>query len=91
MLPFLLKLYVGRLVWNRLRYVKNPDTGKRVSRINPAEAWKIVDVPHLRIVEDDVRVAPKRGAIELFEQLADLVVRLANPRVVQTDHVRHVR
>ena len=29
------ELYVGRLVWNRLRYVKNPDTGKRVSRLNP--------------------------------------------------------
>ena len=30
------ELYVGRLAWNRLRYVKNPDTGKRVSRLNPA-------------------------------------------------------
>jgi len=25
------QLYVGRLVWNRLRYLKDPDTGKRVS------------------------------------------------------------
>ena len=25
------ELYVGRVVWNRLRYVKNPDTGKRVA------------------------------------------------------------
>jgi site-specific DNA recombinase len=24
------ELYIGRLVWNRLRYVKDPDTGKRV-------------------------------------------------------------
>ena len=30
------ELYIGRLVWNRLRYVKDPDTGKRVSRPNPA-------------------------------------------------------
>ena len=30
------ELYVGRMVWNRLRYVKNPDTGKRVSRLNRA-------------------------------------------------------
>jgi DNA invertase Pin-like site-specific DNA recombinase len=29
------ELYVGRLVWNRLRYLKDPDTGKRVSRLNP--------------------------------------------------------
>ena len=33
------ELYIGRLVWNRLRYVKNPDTGKRVSRLNPATEW----------------------------------------------------
>ena len=29
------ELYVGRLVWNRQRFVKDPDTGKRVSRHNP--------------------------------------------------------
>jgi site-specific DNA recombinase len=29
------ELYVGRMVWNRLRYVKDPDTGKRLSRLNP--------------------------------------------------------
>lgn len=39
-------LYAGRLVWNRQRYVKDPDTGKRVSRTNPADAWIITDVPH---------------------------------------------
>jgi len=31
------ELYIGRLVWNRLTYVKDPDTGKRVSRLNPEE------------------------------------------------------
>jgi site-specific DNA recombinase len=44
------ELYVGRLVWNRLEYVKDPDTGKRVSRLNPTTEWRIVDVPELRIV-----------------------------------------
>jgi hypothetical protein len=34
------ELYVGRLVWNRLRDVKDPDTGKRVSRPNPASEWR---------------------------------------------------
>ena len=28
------ELYIGRLVWNRLRYIKDPSTGKRVSRLN---------------------------------------------------------
>ena len=31
------ELYVGRLVWNRHRFMKNPETGKRVARINPPE------------------------------------------------------
>jgi DNA invertase Pin-like site-specific DNA recombinase len=48
------ELYIGKLVWNRLTYVKNPDTGKRVSRLNPQDEWQIVDVPHLRIVGQDL-------------------------------------
>ncbi len=46
------ELYVGRLVWNRLRYLKDPETGKRVSRLNPKDEWIVHDVPHLRIIED---------------------------------------
>ncbi len=53
------ELYVGRLVWNRLRYVKNPDTGKRVSRLNPTSEWMSKDVPELRIVPDDLWTAAK--------------------------------
>ncbi len=46
------ELYIGRLVWNRLSYIKDPDTGKRVSRLNPSEDWIIKDVPELRIVDE---------------------------------------
>jgi site-specific DNA recombinase len=46
------ELYVGRLVWNRLRYVKDPDTGKRVSRPNPPSEWVTTAVPELRVVDD---------------------------------------
>ncbi|WP_244514159.1 recombinase family protein [Methylobacterium sp. UNC378MF] len=35
------ELYVVRLVWNRLRYVKDPDTGKRVSGLNPESEWVV--------------------------------------------------
>jgi DNA invertase Pin-like site-specific DNA recombinase len=48
------ELYIGRLIWNRLRYIKNPDTGKRVSRDNPQSEWIITDVPQLRIISDDL-------------------------------------
>ncbi|MDR9393647.1 MAG: recombinase family protein, partial [Roseovarius sp.] len=46
------ELYIGRLVWNRLRYIKDPETGKRLSRLNPVDQWIVQDVPHLRIIDD---------------------------------------
>jgi DNA invertase Pin-like site-specific DNA recombinase len=54
------ELYIGRLVWNRLRYVKNPDTGKRVSRLNPEAEWMRKEVPQLRIVSDELWVDAKQ-------------------------------
>src|SRR6185437_15615057 len=48
------ELYTGRLVWNRMRYVKDPATGRRVSRMNPRAQWIIEDVPGLRIVDQDI-------------------------------------
>jgi DNA invertase Pin-like site-specific DNA recombinase len=48
------ELYVGRMIWNRLRYVKDPDSGKRVSRQNPASEWITTEVPQLRIIDDEL-------------------------------------
>ncbi|WP_245727397.1 recombinase family protein [Paracoccus isoporae] len=48
------ELYIGRQIWNRLTYVKNPQTGKRVSRLNPEEQWVIANVPELRIIDEDL-------------------------------------
>jgi DNA invertase Pin-like site-specific DNA recombinase len=45
------ELYVGRLVWNRLAYIKNPDTGNRVSRLNDPSQWIVKDVAELRIID----------------------------------------
>ena len=47
-------IYVGRIVWNKNRMVKNPDTGKRVSRPNPENEWHSVDVPELRIISNEL-------------------------------------
>jgi hypothetical protein len=48
------ELYVGRMIWNRLRYVKDPDSGKRVSRLNPESEWITTAVPQLRIIDDEL-------------------------------------
>jgi len=46
------ELYVGRLVWNKQRYLKDPNTGRRLARINPESEWIVTNVPDLRIVDD---------------------------------------
>ncbi len=48
------ELYIGGIVWNRLRYSKDPTTGRRVSRLNPPEEWIRRDALDLRIVDDDL-------------------------------------
>ncbi|MES5481563.1 recombinase family protein [Bradyrhizobium sp. INPA03-11B] len=45
------ELYAGRIVWNKVRMVKDPDTGKRLSRPNPRDEWQTIEAPQLRIVE----------------------------------------
>lgn len=54
------------MIWNRLRYVKDPETGKRVSRLNPESAWIITDVPELRIISDALwqRVKDRQQAVK---------------------------
>jgi DNA invertase Pin-like site-specific DNA recombinase len=59
------ELYRGVIVWNRQSFVKDPDTGKRVSRPNPPELWQRADAPDLRIVDEDTwtrAAARKAGA-----------------------------
>ena len=44
--------YAGRIVWNRVRMIKDPDSGRRVSRTNPKIEWQMAEAPELRIVDD---------------------------------------
>ena len=43
-------LYAGWQVGNRVRMVKDPDTGRRVSRPNPPAEWVVTELPDLAIV-----------------------------------------
>ena len=53
------ELYVGRRVWDRQTYRKDPATGRRRSKLKRAEQVLVVEVPELRIVEDDLWDAVK--------------------------------
>ena len=73
------ELYIGRLVWNRQRFLKDPDTGKRIARPNPESEWIIQEVPELRIVDDplwrgvrarqaSLRMKPRDISIDLIAE-----------------------
>jgi site-specific DNA recombinase len=47
-------LYVGRITYNRQRFIKDPATGRRQARANPQDQWLTQDVPELAIVSSDV-------------------------------------
>ena len=67
------ELYVGRLVWSRQRRALNPETGREVSRINPPEEWVVAEVPHLRILDDDLWKATKGRQKESAEKYAAVI------------------
>jgi DNA invertase Pin-like site-specific DNA recombinase len=54
------EFYVGEMVWNRRRRMKNPDTGRVEPRFNPESEWVHVRAPHLRIIEDDLWQAARQ-------------------------------
>ena len=62
------ELYIGRLIWNRQRFLKDPETGKRVARPNPEDEWIIQDVPELRILDDDLWRAVKERQREIRQR-----------------------
>jgi site-specific DNA recombinase len=47
-------LYSGEIVWNRQRFIKDPETGRRVSRLNPETEWVRYNAPELQIVDADL-------------------------------------
>ncbi len=62
------ELYIGRIVWNRQRYMKDPATGKRRSRPNPEKDWVTTEVPDLRIVPQELWEAVKARQGEMARQ-----------------------
>lgn len=60
------ELCIGRLVWNRLTYIKDPDTGKRISRPNKESELIVHEVPEMRIIDQDLwdRVKARQTALE---------------------------
>lgn len=56
-------LYVGRPVWNRRKWIRNPETNRKTPRMRPQSEWIVTEQPELRIVDkalwDKVQVRRK--------------------------------
>jgi site-specific DNA recombinase len=46
--------YRGVQVWNRTVKVRNPETGRKVSKPRPLEEWKRVELPEWRIISEEL-------------------------------------
>lgn len=53
-------IYAGQQVWNRSRWVKHPETGRRVRQERPRADWITTDHPELAIVDSGVWAAAQR-------------------------------
>jgi hypothetical protein len=82
------ELYAGVLVWNRQRYVKDPSTGRRVSRPNPESEWIRTEVPDLRIVDDALWRAAKDRQAELAKQFEPTTIGVREARAKRIHTLR---
>ena len=46
--------YLGRWAWNKMKFVKDPETGKRTATRRPKDDWVVEDRPDLAIISGDL-------------------------------------
>jgi site-specific DNA recombinase len=73
-------LYIGRRIWARQRFQKNPETGKRVAKPRPPSEIISKDVPELRIVDDQLWQAAKARQAATRRRVEAGIVRARRPK-----------
>lgn len=55
-------IYVGKLIWNRRQWVRNPETKRKKPELRPEAEWIVTEHPELRIIPQDLweRVQERR-------------------------------
>jgi site-specific DNA recombinase len=61
------ELYAGRITYNRQRFLKDPETGKRIARLNSEREWVTQEVDALRIIDE-----------ELWQQVQEIKARYSS-------------
>lgn len=54
-------IYTGQQIWNRSRWIKHPDTGRRVRQERPRDEWIITEQPELAIISAEQWHAAQRA------------------------------
>ena len=62
------RLYIGHQVFGKQSFVRNPDTGRENGRMNDESTWVHADVPHLRIVSDELWEAVQNRLTTLTDE-----------------------
>jgi len=79
------EVYLGRLVYNKTRTMRDPMTGKKRYIPLPQESWTRVDMPEWRIISDDLWAAARRVEDERRKRGAIYVTK--KPRILTTHNV----
>ncbi|MFO0389405.1 MAG: recombinase family protein [Alphaproteobacteria bacterium] len=74
------QLYIGRYIWNRSEWRKDPDTGKRRRTKREAKEWVITEMPELRIVPQPLWDVVQARHKEIRERSNQLREVMDNPR-----------
>jgi site-specific DNA recombinase len=75
-------LYRGVNVWNRSRWIRDPETHRRVRQQRPESEWVVQPVPDLRIVSDELwdRVKARQADVrEKSAKIREALHRSARP------------
>lgn len=57
-------IYIGKLIWNRRKWVRNPETKRKAPELRPESEWIVTEHPELRIIPQELwdRVQERRKA-----------------------------
>ena len=87
------ELYVGTLIWNRLRYVKDPDTKRRHSRANAPEQIVRAEVAEWRIIGGELwfPVKDRQAKLDVVKdgrEIKDAFWKQQRPRYLLSELMR---
>ena len=66
------EVYVGRQIWGRQTWLKDPSTGRRLPRMAKPDALVLTEIPGLRIVSDELWHAAKARQVQLDRRGRDM-------------------